>query len=262
MATGDEGRGRERAMLVRRELGIDDAPVADMIEVIEARALCDVAIERMPDGMHGMVATDPDSGRSIIAVATTDSLVRQRSSLAHELGHLELGGLTEHVSSDSSARTPSEVAADSFARHLLAPLDGVRRMRVTRQALATDLDQDLSDVVRTFQVSPEIAMIQMRDTGWISQGQLDDRRRRWSTRSLATRFGWRAELDAWAAESLRPRPPRRLLARTLTGYVSGAVSIAAVATVMGVDVDTASRHLEEDGIRPDLAEISWFDPDA
>lgn len=261
MAKSGEVRGREAAAAVRTALGIDDAPIADMVEVIEARANCDVVIEPMPDGMHGMVATDPESGKVIIAVATTDSLVRQRSSLAHELGHLELGGLTNHITVDCAKRSPDEVAADSFARHLLAPLEGIRHLRATRHGRQAGIDEDLSDVVRTFQVSPEIAMIQMRDTGWITQADYEQRNGAWSAQRLATRFGWRAEYDAWAAEASRRRPPRRLLTRTLNGYVSGVVSIAAVATIMGVDADIALSQLEHEGIRPQIGEIDWFDPD-
>jgi Zn-dependent peptidase ImmA (M78 family) len=263
VALSGETLGREAAAHVRQALGLDDAPIADMIEVIEARAKCDVAIEPMPDGMHGMVATDPRSGKSIIAVATSEFLVRQRSSLAHELGHLELGGLRDHVAAYCSARTPEEVAADAFARHLLAPEAGIRFMRSAREQLSKDRAAEcLSDVVRTFQVSPEMAIIQMRAVGWIDQAQSELWRGAWTAKGLSTRFGWRSEYEAWAVEGLRRRPPRRLLQRALDGYVAGLVSIAAVAKVMGTGSNDALAQLEAEGIRPDTEQIDWFDPDA
>ena len=266
MTKNAEQVGRDAAEKVRREMGLEDAPIADLVDLVERRRACDVAIEPMPAGMDGMVATDPESGRSVIAVATTDLLHRQRFTLAHELGHLELGGLSDHP--DVGRRTAPEVQADAFARHLLAPLGGVLRvLRASRRDRtgadgADRSDEDLSDVVRTFRVSPQVAAIQMRDAGCIDATEYKILDGWWDARRLATRFGWRPEYDAWVAEARQSRPPRRLLRRAVDGYVSGVVSIAAVANVSGLSIDDAMAQLDLADIHPADPEITWFDPDA
>jgi Zn-dependent peptidase ImmA (M78 family)/predicted HTH domain antitoxin len=263
---GAEQIGREAAEIVRRDMGLDDAPIADMVDVVEARKACDVAIEPMPPGMDGMVATNPDTGQSVIAVATTDLLHRQRFTLAHELGHLELGSLSDHL--DVARRTAAEVQADAFARHLLAPLGGVRRVLDVpeRNRASAGVDdrthEDLSDVVRTFCVSPQVAAIQMRDAGCCGATEYKRLEGRWDARRLAVRFGWWPEYQSWVAEARQSRPPRRLLRRAMDGYVSGVVSLSAVASISGLSVDDLRAQLEAEGIRPAEPEIVWFDPDA
>ncbi len=249
-----EDRGRQAAQVLRDELGLDDAPVADMVDLVERRGECDVAIEVMADGVDGMVATDPESGHRVIAVATSDLLHRQRFTLAHELGHLEQRTLSEHTS--AGARSAAEIEADAFARHLLLPCSAVRRLRGL--AVGLNVEEALSELVRLYRVSPMVAAIQMRDVGWTDSVEIGQ----CHARGLATRFGWRSEYDAWAAEARLPRPPRRLMRRTVDAYVAGAVSIAAVASVAGISVEQAQAQLDTDNIRPVPAPITWFDPDA
>ena len=117
----------------------------------------------------------------------------------------------------------------------------------------------MSELVRLYRVSPMVVAVQMRDAGWFAA---DAELGRHDARQLATRFGWRPEYDAWVAEASRPRPPRRLLRRTIDAYVAGIVSIAAVAQVWGQSVTLAQEQLDAEGIRPVEPPIAWFDPDA
>jgi len=52
--------------------------------------------------------------------------MRQRSTLAHELGHVLFQDWADSDAGDWSERNPAEIRADAFARHLLVPVEGLR----------------------------------------------------------------------------------------------------------------------------------------
>ena len=70
------------------------------------------------DEEHGLSMRDPATGRTVIAVATTTNPLRQRTSIAHELGHVLAGDLDRPADGAPGERTPAEKQADTFARHL------------------------------------------------------------------------------------------------------------------------------------------------
>jgi Zn-dependent peptidase ImmA (M78 family) len=59
--------------------------------------------------------------------------MRQRGTLAHELGHVLFEDWTDGNTGSSSDRTPAEIRADAFARHLLVPVDGLREFLGNRE---------------------------------------------------------------------------------------------------------------------------------
>ncbi|MET4902587.1 ImmA/IrrE family metallo-endopeptidase [Paenarthrobacter sp. CC6] len=248
---------------IRNSLGLGLGPIADLHELIGLVAPgVDVAILEMPAGMDGMVLTDPVREKSVIGVATTGVPGRQRSSLGHELGHIVFKDNEAGLPHDPSARRPEEIRADTFSRHLLAPVGGV-------SAFLEDLNvdkgsarlRDVSSVVRHYQVSPNFALIQMHSEGWITTTQ----KTQWwpqTAHSLALRFGWIGDYRAMAAESLTPRPPQRLVENATEGYIRNLVSVQGLAALSGVDTDQLLRELEEAGIHPEIIDVAWADLDA
>ena len=259
-----EERAAQHAQDVRDQHGLGVLPIDDLIEFVSDHAGCDVVVTAMPEGVDGVIARDPQTRRAYIAVKACDAWARQRMTLAHELGHLLTDGPDRDLPADCRNDDAAETAASNFGRHLLAPRAGV-------DALLTEADAErgvadaalLSLVVHHFRVSPQVACIQMRDTGWITPEQ-DAYWRKTSpmtTRWLATRFGWRTEHDRWAADAEAPRPPARLLRRVIDAYVAGQASVAAVATVAGITEAQAREWLEVEDIRPQPTpvEVEWFD---
>jgi len=250
------------AMKIRRDHGLGTGPIADLHELIGLVAPgVDVAILEMPVGMDGMVLTDPVRKKSIIGVATTGVPERQRSSMGHELGHIVFADYEAGLRHDPSARTPEEIRADTFARHLLAPVEGVRDFLEDLNALRGELNpRHVSSVIRHFQVSPAIALIQMHSDGWITTEQKDEWRE--SSQSLALRYGWIGDYRAMAAESSTPRPPQRLIENATEGYIRNLVSVQGLAALSGVAPDRQLSELEAAGIRPETIEVAWADLDA
>jgi hypothetical protein len=157
---------------------------------------------------------------------------------------------------DWSDRSPAEIRADAFARHLLVPVEGLQEFIKPRSPVGPST---LSAVVQRFLVSPKIAAIAMRQAGYINEATKQE----WMTLSapqLAARFGWTDQYQLLQAGSDRRRAPQRLLARAITGYVEGVLSAQAIATLRAMSLEAVIKELEEAGVTPVERPIAWADP--
>jgi hypothetical protein len=124
--SGIELEAYSSARRLREIHGLGTAPIRGVQELLEmADPEIFVAVLAMPEGVDRMIAKDPDTGRTVVSVATTDTPELLRSSLGHVLGHIVNSDYRGRTPDDCAARTPSEKRADTFARHLLAPREGV-----------------------------------------------------------------------------------------------------------------------------------------
>jgi Zn-dependent peptidase ImmA (M78 family) len=98
-------------------------------------------------------------------------LVRQRFTIAHEVGHLLLHGRDDlHVDRDfrvhrrddrsSQAIDAQEIAANAFAAELLMPTVFMRA-EVSGAPVAFDDDARVQDLARTFEVSVQAMVIRL-----------------------------------------------------------------------------------------------------
>lgn len=211
-----------------------------MFELVHVAEGVDVISMHADEAEHGLSMTDPTSGRAAIAVATTPHPMRQRSSIAHELGHLLAGDLERDDPLTPGERSPEEIRADAFARHLLLPLAGVRRHFSDLQGEVSL--QDLSDLVQEFEVSPRLATIQLRTLKLIDSDTCDS----WGVLSaahLAARFGWLNQYRSLASDSAQPRAPQSLMARAVEGYRRHVVGLTELATWYGLDAAELEAQL-------------------
>lgn len=125
-----------------------------------------VAIELEPMGeASGEVRLE--NGRPIIKVNAADALVRQRFTVAHELGHYALGHLRENGqrmfrdsrSDYSMAASWHEREANRFAAALLMPADAIRF--IIQSGHATTLDA----LAKQFGVSNAAMQFRVRKLG-------------------------------------------------------------------------------------------------
>src|SRR5690349_10782900 len=90
MAGKDTNVGAKRARETRELLGLDPvAPVACVLTLVDSAFGLPVVIAALPEGVAGCAWRDGD--RAVLWVNGTDAPVRQRFTLAHELGHLRCG---------------------------------------------------------------------------------------------------------------------------------------------------------------------------
>lgn len=248
MTVGAEKQASDAAWEFRARHHLGVQPLGDLVELIERTTCADVAVLDPDDGEHGLTMRDPVGGAVFIGIARSRNPMRQRSTLAHELGHLIFEDWANET--EYGARSPEEIRADAFARHLLIPVVGVREfLGEGRPATETDL----SALVQRFRVSPQIAAIALYDGGHIDE----DTKATWmrcSTPQLATRHGWSDHYASLQDDSDRLRAPQSLVARAVTGYAEGVVTAQTLATLRGVPLETMLAELEAAGVRPSQLE--------
>lgn len=255
-AVNAEDEGRAAAARFRQDHLLGTRALGDLVALTEQTTGIDVAVLDAGPDEHGLTVRDPQRNTVFIGVARTRNPMRQRSTLAHELGHVELEDWTA-AGSNWSDRSATEVRADAFARHLLLPLDGLREFIALRKRV----DQaTLSAVVQHFLVSPALAAIALHQADFIDAPTKQE----WkglSTSQLAVRFGWGDQYRALQADSYQRRAPQRLLARAIKGYVEGILPAQAIATLRGITADDAETELHEAGIMPAEVPVVWSNPE-
>lgn len=245
----NEGEGRQAAEEFRRLHNLGVQPLGDLVAIIEQQTGHEVTILEGEPDEHGLTMRDPASGVTYIGVACTPHPMRQRSTLAHELAHV----IFEDWNSDVGIgrRSPEEIRADAFARHLLLPSGGLAAMLGDRRQIT---EADLAAVVQRFLVSPPLAAIALCNHNYIDE-QTKDTWLRLTSSTLATRYGWSDHYQSLQADSVRTRPPQKLLARAIAGYSEGVVGAQVIATLRGISVDDAASELAAAGVIPRSASI-------
>ncbi|HEX2419684.1 MAG TPA: XRE family transcriptional regulator [Micromonosporaceae bacterium] len=251
-----ETEGRTKAARYRQEHHLGMQPLGDLVAIIEQATGIDVAILDVGPDEHGLTMRDPARDTVFIGVARTPHPMRQRSTLAHELGHVLFEDWTNSGAGNWSDRHPTEIRTDAFARHLLLPVEGLREFLGNRESVTQAI---LSGIVQRFLVSPQIAAIALHQAGYIN----DRTKQEWmalTTPRLAARFGWIDQYRALQADSNQRRAPQQLLARAIRGYAEGVLPAQAIATLRGITLETAKADLREAGIVPAEQPVAWADP--
>ncbi|MFV2196835.1 ImmA/IrrE family metallo-endopeptidase [Nocardiopsis sp. LOL_012] len=255
MSAEAEGRSAAERFREKQHLGVQ--PLGDLVATIEQATGIDVAVLDADRNEHGLTMRDPQRGAVFIGVARTRRPMRQRSTLAHELGHVLFGDVAGGAAGTWSDRSPEEIRADAFARHLLIPAEGLHGFLDERRGPLTQ--SALSDVVQRFLVSPAIAAIALGQAGYIDAATKQE----WvalTAPRLATRFGWSDQYRALQDESDQRRAPQRLLARAISAYAEGVLSVQAIATLRGITRQEAEAELREAGVVPAERPLAWADP--
>jgi len=251
-----ETEGSASAARFREDHHLGLQPLGDLVAVIEQATGVDVTVLDAGPDEHGLTMRDPVRGVVFIGVARTRNPMRQRSTLAHELGHVLFEDWADADAGHWSDRSPEEIRADAFARHLLVPVNGLREFFGTKAPVALPM---LSAVVQQFLVSPQIAAIALEQAGYIDETI----KQQWMTLTapqLATKFGWRDQYQLLQSGSDRRRAPQRLLARAIAGYAEGVLPAQAIATLRGISLEAATAELDEAGVVPAERPTAWADP--
>ena len=244
-----EAEASKRAHEIRKQTGLGLAPIGDMVQFFESLGHDIAVIEISDEDSHGMTASDPVSGAVFTVVATTKNPVRQRSTIAHELGHIIFDEWHQDENgADYASRNVSEKRADTFARHLLIPEEAIKDFFERNGCTDVSL-RDFSALVQAFQVSPMMAAIATYNAGLISE----DRKKGfggYSTFMLAQLFGWADQYRQLQQASTAKKAPQRLLQRAVSAYQQGVLSAQSIANLRGLPVAAVLADFKEAGIEP------------
>ncbi len=165
-------RGAKRARTAREEFGLEAAaPLDCLLGIVDERAELPVVIGRLRADVDG-ACTDVAGGR-MLWVNSQQALVRQRFTLAHELGHVRVphdGAMILDTYETLAGRSTDqrEVEANAFAAEFLIP-------KVTMEELEPEPDLDgLVTVAARFGTSASMTLYRFSGCKRISVGRLEE----------------------------------------------------------------------------------------
>jgi hypothetical protein len=151
-ARAHPGRAREMARRRLAKYAIT-TPFVDVFAIAKAEGF-EVHVKPLPDGLSGRLVG------KVIEVNAGEAAVRQRFTVAHELGHHALG--TTHGLSRGSAQAAIEREADAFAGELLVPGAMLRGQKAS----------DAATLRRVFRVSRPVLQIAAELHGFVLTGDI------------------------------------------------------------------------------------------
>lgn len=165
--------GQDAASFERNRLGLGDGPVLRLRETLELDVGLRVFSIRLPSQVAGIFAYTDELG-GCIAVNALHPAERRRWSLAHEYAHFLTSRYRSEISLlGSYRRAPaSERIADSFARCLLMPAQGLRRRfnEVLRAGSGNITAADVCRVAHYYFVSVEAMMMRLEELDVLPRG--------------------------------------------------------------------------------------------
>jgi len=165
---------RMQAEKLAQRLGADTPPID--VEAIARGLKLKVIKEDLGQGVSGLLVSDGLS--AYICVQQLDAPVRQRFTIAHELGHyilrhhvgtgenvlVDRGVMGERGALASQGIDPKEIQANQFAACLLMPSRLVRQ-EVERFGTTPLSDANVSELAKTFKVSEQAMTIRLTKLG-------------------------------------------------------------------------------------------------
>lgn len=281
-------QGERLATEERRRLGLGDAAIPDLTELLETQGIRTGVLD-LPADVSGLTLNDPKVGLFVVA-NRIQHVLRRRFSFAHEYAHVladrDRFGL---VSRSSERNNLIEVRANAFAASFLMPENGVRQFvasvgkgkpsRVSAEVLGVVSDEhetlevkgraapgsqavQLYDVVRLahhFGVSRIAALYRLRNLRIVSKPdfdklkELDDLGR---GRQLAAHLG----LEEPDHAEVRQQFQHRILGLALEAFRREEIShgkLDELASMLGFSRDRLGSLLEDAGLAQsaDVSEV-------
>lgn len=253
--------GIELATRFRKNHMLGTEPIEN-INALMKLVNADFIVLKLPQDLDALTLRDPNSGALTVGIGTSSNPYRQRLTVAHEIGHIVAGDVTEDGAGLLCDTThPSETRANTFARCVLCPVEALHNL--SQDSTPEEL---LSFVVQRFQVSPTVAAIQLCQAGHISE-ETKEELKSYSTKRLASHFGWKADYDYAAKISALPRSSERLVADAYKAYDQGLIALPSVAFAEQVSIKEVlestggsqrqlnNEHVDRSDIEADLADF-------
>jgi Zn-dependent peptidase ImmA (M78 family) len=165
-----------QAVLTRFDIREPPVDVEGIVKQLDAQ----LRFVPYDDEMSGMLYRDRESRVTIIGINSSHASTRQRFSIAHEIGHLEMHKqrlmFVDKLFRVSTPRTDAdwttrqeEIEANGFAASLLMPESFIEAaMRRERQRPSPlEGDELVRDLARRFDVSAEAMGYRLANLGWL-----------------------------------------------------------------------------------------------
>ncbi len=253
-------QGANLAEQERRRLGIGDAPVPSMIDLLEHEGV-KVLLRQFPSdsSISGFFFFAPDIGPCAV-INNGESASRQRFTAAHEYAHflVDRDERRGEICDTVRRREPFEMRANAFAASFLLPAAGV-------DAALTDLGAEKLRVqpehavhlMYHFGVSYDAVLWRLLNLGWINRGQRDELAGI-SPTGLARALGYDGEPGEGEPE------PDRWRTIAIEAWREGEISLGKLSELLGISkqqLRTVLTRPERPQARParaPAAEPDWL----
>ena len=148
------------------------------VESIARASGLQIFMQPLDSDLSGILVRNDDAG--VVGVNSNHALVRQRFTIAHELGHFLLHrGEPVHVDRavqakfrstlSSQGTDPEEIEANLFAAELLLPREFLARD--LHEVPAVDIldDEFVRDLAKRYNVSAQALMLRLCNLGYVDQ---------------------------------------------------------------------------------------------
>lgn len=253
------------ARVAREELGLGlDAPVHDILRLVEETENLPVAVLRLGDGVAGAYLVRRD--RPFVFLNGAQAVQRQRFTLAHELGHHRLGhaAVVDGVETvEGRSDEPLEQQANAFAGQFLAPDQALRSWMDAHDDPKIDLNV-LVRLATWFGISVPAAVVRLNQAEILRNA-----RQRQELKVLIERgahggvqraMGLQPVEDTLARlyrENRYPYVPTRLRDNALTAYAAGLIDLDRLAGALRISRQKAEELVATLGIQPVEPEPDW-----
>jgi len=244
-------------------LGLE-GPVHDLLVVVEEAAELAVMVLRLGNGVAGAYMRRHD--QAFVFLDGSEDVARQRFTLAHELGHHQLGhgSVVDGISAiDGASGDPKEDQANYFAGEFLAPETALRSWMDAHDDPPLELEV-VVQMALWFGISTPAAVVRLTQADILQRPadrkRLDAAIKRGTHKGIEKLYASEMPDDALAKIAARkdmPRLPVRMRKNALTAYAAGVIDIDRLATIMRRDVGTVRDLVESVGIVPAAETPDW-----
>jgi len=255
-------QGERVASEERRRLGLGDAPIRNMMDLLETQGVRIFALPLHDRAISGIFLYERELGPCILV-----NREEPRSGLpfnaAHEYAHLlfdrrlraRVSTAAKALESGNGREELLEVQANSFAAAFLLPAGGIERYlgqrdmtRRNRQSLSA---VDIVYLQHAFGVSYQVALDRLQNLGWLDRARHADPRAAASD-SLARSLGVFDETSVDPHENI-PYGSSRYWYLALEAYREGKISLGKLAELLGMGIEDVRDLVWELQVEPDAA---------
>ena len=253
------------ARAARSEFGLGlEGPVHDLLALVEEAADLPVMVLRLGNGVAGAYMRRLD--HAFVFLDGSEDVARQRFTLAHELGHHQLGhgSVVDGVAAiDGATGDPKEDQANCFAGEFLAPETALRSWMDAHDDPPLRLEV-VVQIAICFAISTPAAVVRLSQADILQRPgdrkKLEGEIKRGTHKGIEKLYASEMADDALSKISARnelPRLPARMRKNALAAYAAGIIDIERLAMIMRRDPDTARELVERVGIVPAAETPDW-----
>lgn len=248
-------KGARRALELRSTVGLTHEPIRDLWSLVRDRDVNLGFHDFGPQGGDGLYRWNGETALIAANSSLTLSRLRQRFTVAHELGHHVMHRIGEGplLIADKDIfgrRDPIEQEANAFAGHLLMPDPALEHALHERQVDQIDPDA-IAALMQDFGVSYEVAVFRLHNANRINAGARDallDAKRQIGVRQICDAIGFNEYLEYPLPNAL----PAAFESDVLRAYAAQAITAERLAELLRApSIQAAVEQARDAGVGED-----------